>query len=120
MGFIPIFMQIKHDMSATTWLRKIFNNPGTSSAATAYDLWSADYDHQPGNLVLDLDEFIFIELLKETSLTGKIVVDIGCGTGRHWSKITSQKPEKTIGYDISKKMLERLKEKFPNAETYLS
>jgi hypothetical protein len=30
----------------------------------AYDLWSANYDAQPGNLKLDLDELLFYRLLK--------------------------------------------------------
>jgi ubiquinone/menaquinone biosynthesis C-methylase UbiE len=107
-------------MSTLPWFRKIFKNTNTTGAATAYDLWSADYDQQPGNLMLDLDEAIFSELLNESSLSGKVIVDIGCGTGRHWQKMSSLGPAKMIGYDISKKMLERLTQKFPGAETYLS
>ena len=54
----------------------------------AYDIWSHSYDAQPGNLVLDLDEMIFSTLLEDIDLEHKLVADIGCGTGRHWQKIS--------------------------------
>ena len=58
----------------------------------AYNLWSEQYDAQPGNLMLDLDEEIFANVLGKISLKDKTVIDIGCGTGRHWNRILSQKP----------------------------
>lgn len=96
----------------------IFPHKETDSRS-AYNLWAADYDHQPGNLMLDLDEVVFTELLKGISITGKQVADIGCGTGRHWSKIMSQHPACMIGYDVSEGMLEKLQQKYPSAETHL-
>ena len=86
--------------------------------AAAYDIWSGSYDEQPGNLMLDLDNMIFSGLLEKLSLKGKVAVDIGCGTGRHWPAILQHKPAKLLGYDVSSGMLSRLKEKFPSAETY--
>ena len=91
-----------------------------TEAAPAYDLWAANYDQQLGNLMLDLDEQIFSSLLANTSVKNKTVVDVGCGTGRHWQKIMQEKPARLIGFDVSRKMLNRLKEKFFTAETYLS
>lgn len=84
-------------------------------SAEAYDLWSSSYDSQPGNLMLDLDEVLFNKLLSNICLKGKTVADIGCGTGRHWTKILRQNPLNLTGFDVSAGMLSKLKEKFPEA-----
>jgi ubiquinone/menaquinone biosynthesis C-methylase UbiE len=80
-----------------------------------YDLWSENYDSQPGNLMLDFDEEVFTSLLDKVDLQGKSVADIGCGTGRHWSKIFAKTPASLEGFDVSTGMLHRLQEKFPSA-----
>jgi len=87
--------------------------------ALAYDQWSSGYDSQPGNLMLALDEQICSELLSETVIEGKIVADIGCGTGRHWAKIWDKRPARLIGLDVSAGMLAMLRQKYPEAETEL-
>jgi ubiquinone/menaquinone biosynthesis C-methylase UbiE len=84
-------------------------------AEQAYDLWAETYDSQPGNLMLDLDEEIFSALLQQVPLSGKKIADIGCGTGRHWGKILSRQPAMVKGFDISAAMLDKLKEKYPQA-----
>jgi ubiquinone/menaquinone biosynthesis C-methylase UbiE len=83
----------------------------------AYDLWSENYDAQPGNLMLDMDEVVFSELLAGVDLTGKQIADIGCGTGRHWPKILKDHPGNLTGFDVSQGMLNRLQAKFPDAHT---
>lgn len=83
----------------------------------AYDAWADTYDYQPGNLMLDLDEQLFTELVKNTDLKNKRVADIGCGTGRHWQKLYSLNPKLIIGFDVSEGMLNQLKRKFPAALT---
>jgi ubiquinone/menaquinone biosynthesis C-methylase UbiE len=105
-------------MSITSRIRQIFLAPKEHDPAPAYDLWAAAYDNQPGNLMLDLDEQVFGDLLSQSKIEGKVIADIGCGTGRHWTKIYGLRPARLIGYDVSAGMLARLKEKFPPAETY--
>lgn len=90
-----------------------------TDSRTAYDLWADTYDNQPGNLMLDLDEQVFSELLKAVDINGKQVADIGCGTGRHWPKIMDQNPARLVGFDVSEGMLNKLKKKFPGADTHL-
>lgn len=85
----------------------------------AYDQWSEAYDSQPDNLMLALDEQVTSALLEGISLQSKTIADIGCGTGRHWEKIRSGNPDKIIGFDVSAGMLAILKQKYPEAETYL-
>lgn len=89
------------------------------SPAVAYDLWASTYDTQPGSLIMDFDEEVFNSLLKSVDLKDKIVADIGCGTGRHWKKMLDQSPKQLIGYEVSVRMLNKLKEKFPEAVTHL-
>ncbi len=87
--------------------------------ALAYDQWSSGYDSQPGNLMLALDEQLCTGLLSETIINGRMVADIGCGTGRHWPKIMDKKPGRLIGLDVSAGMLAMLRQKYPTAETEL-
>lgn len=83
----------------------------------AYDLWAKQYDHQPGNLMLDLDEALFTRFLETVPVTDQVVADIGCGTGRHWKKILARKPQSLLGFDVSEQMLAELQRKYPQATT---
>jgi ubiquinone/menaquinone biosynthesis C-methylase UbiE len=84
----------------------------------AYDIWAEDYDAQPGNLMMDLDELLFAKILATIDIKNKQVADIGCGTGRHWAKIFENSPAGLTGFDVSPGMLAKLKEKFPAAKTH--
>jgi ubiquinone/menaquinone biosynthesis C-methylase UbiE len=90
-----------------------------SEPAAAYDIWALSYDHQPDNLMLALDEELCGGLLARTFVTRRVIVDIGCGTGRHWKKLFDRQPSRLIGYDVSAGMLDILRQKHPQAETYL-
>ncbi len=85
----------------------------------AYDIWAENYDAQPGNLMLELDERLLTRLLTGLPLENKTVADIGCGTGRHWSRIIEQDPAELTGFDVSPGMLAKLREKYPEAETHV-
>lgn len=87
--------------------------------AKAYDLWAPSYDAQPDNPILLLDGLLFKELLSATSLEGKRVVDIGCGTGRHWEALFRKNVAGCTGYEASTEMLRKVREKYPHAKTYL-
>ena len=89
-----------------------------TDAEKAYDLWSLSYDAQPDNLMLALDETLFSELIAKVDFHDKIVVDIGCGTGRQWKKIYAKQPARVIGYDVSEGMLRVLKDKYSDAQLY--
>ena len=98
-------------------LRKTSLSKTELAPEQAYEIWSENYDKQPGNLMLDLDERIFSDLIENIDLRNKEVADIGCGTGRHWQKIYSKSPSCLMGFDVSGSMLELLKSKFPYAHT---
>jgi ubiquinone/menaquinone biosynthesis C-methylase UbiE len=98
-------------------LHKFLSRNSELNPAKAYDIWSYSYDMQPGNLMLDLDEKIFSEMLRNINLENKVLADIGCGTGRHWQKIYEKKPALVMGFDVSSGMLKQLRRKFPEALT---
>lgn len=106
-------------MSFASRLKQIFSGTGEKDPAKAYDLWAAGYDAQPHNLVLALDQQVFTGLLQALPLAGKTIADVGCGTGRHWPLLLAGSPQRLCGFDVSAGMLEKLKEKYPQAETYL-
>jgi ubiquinone/menaquinone biosynthesis C-methylase UbiE len=106
-------------MSIASRIKSFLFQQREKDPGAAYDLWAAAYDNQPGNLMLDLDEGVFSELLNHTAVSGKIIADIGCGTGRHWNKLFAKQPARLTGYDVSIGMLAKLKEKYPAAETFL-
>ena len=84
----------------------------------AYDIWAENYDAQPGNLMMDLDELLFIKMLATIDVSNKQVADIGCGTGRHWARIFKNSPACLTGFDVSPGMLAKLRGKFPAAQIY--
>ena len=90
------------------------------SSCDAYRLWSAFYDDQPDNVVLYLEEKLFTEMISAVYINNKNILDIGCGTGRHWREILDKKPVHLTGVDNSKEMLNRLIEKFPGADVAVS
>lgn len=106
-------------MMINTLLHKIFHAQKITEPAPAYDWWAAGYDDQPGNLMLDLDEQVTGAFLENAIIKDKVVVDLGCGTGRHWGKIMALNPARLVGFDVSLGMLGKLRVKFPAAETFL-
>ena len=96
--------------------RKLFT-PGDTPPEKAYNLWAIAYDNQPDNLMLALDEELFSFFNERVAFKNKVIVDVGCGTGRHWKKIVDQQPQQLTGYDVSAGMLQMLKLKFPDTIT---
>lgn len=98
--------------NALQWFHKGFRQtPVESDPERAYDLWAASYDHQPENLVLFLETGLFASLISSEDMAGKIIYDVGCGTGRHWPNIISSGPAAITGFDVSEEMLQALRRK---------
>ena len=94
--------------------------PRRLSPVEGYNRWAANYDAQPDNVVFALESPLFRQMLALTPIEGNNVVDIGCGTGRHWPEILSQRPAEITGVDPSARMLERLQTHYPDARTICS
>jgi ubiquinone/menaquinone biosynthesis C-methylase UbiE len=90
------------------------------SPVEGYDRWAATYDVQADNVVFALESPLFSEMLALAPIEGNNVVDIGCGTGRHWPEILLRNPAAITGVDPSPKMLQRLQAHYPDARTICS
>jgi ubiquinone/menaquinone biosynthesis C-methylase UbiE len=84
-----------------------------------YKIWSESYDDEKDNLMLTYDEIILKTLLSKIDLSGKTILDYGCGTGRNWFELLKHDPDRIIGCDISSEMIDRLKRKYSFAESFL-
>lgn len=69
-----------------------------------YALWAKSYDALPNPLVA-LEQRVLEPLLP--SLAGKVVVDLGCGTGRWLARLSSRGAGLHLGVDLSQPMLEQ-------------
>ncbi|HKP32928.1 MAG TPA: class I SAM-dependent methyltransferase [Chitinophagaceae bacterium] len=98
---------------------KLLGKPVATQSEKAYDLWANSYDNQPDNLMMHLDNEVFTSALSAVKGTNEIIVDVGCGTGRHWPELIARKPSKVVGFDSSPGMLDILRKKFPKAEAHL-
>ncbi len=94
------------------------HNPKPMDPEKAYDLWAKEYDSEEDNLVFFFENEILNNLLEKINLNGTMILDYGCGTGRNWERLFLHNPKEIIGCDVSKVMLEQLKKKFPDAQTY--
>jgi ubiquinone/menaquinone biosynthesis C-methylase UbiE len=91
-----------------------FQSKSPLTPADGYDLWAPTYDNGD-NLLLTLDELVFGNLISNVAIAEKRVLDVGCGTGRHWARILARSPAALSGVDASNGMLDRLREKYPQA-----
>jgi len=74
----------------------------------AYTLWSETYD-SVANPLLALEERYLWPMLP--SLTGRTVLDLGCGTGRLLNRLSSSGAGQYLGVDLSAAMLARAAKK---------
>ena len=77
-----------------------------------YASWAPSYD-EPGNQLIDLEQPVVREILD--GLPRGVALDAACGTGRHTAYLASL-GHTVIGVDTSAAMLERAREKVPDAE----
>ena len=84
--------------------------PSGQSAENAayYDHWASVYDRYP-NPTVAADELEFPA--RYAHLQGKSVLEIGCGTGRHTSRLLAQ-GNRVVGVDLSPGMLAEARKKF--------
>lgn len=73
-----------------------------------FALWSGDYDDSP-NPMLSLEERFLTPLLP--GISGRDVLDVGCGTGRWLARLADSNPLSLSGIDFSPEMLARARQK---------
>jgi ubiquinone/menaquinone biosynthesis C-methylase UbiE len=81
-----------------------------SDIAAAYDDWAETYDTD-----LNRTRDLAAEVLKQAGLelTGRKVIEVGCGTGRNTPWLAEQAAE-IVALDFSKQMLARARERVPD------
>ena len=94
------------------------NLPPAVSSAEGYERWAANYDDQPDNPALVLEERVFGALLGNLEIRNLRILDFGCGTGRHWPRLRDGAPGALEGVDLAQAMLDRLTQKFPGERVY--
>ena len=73
----------------------------------AYSLWAKNYPPRPHNPLMELEQHTVLSLLPDVS--GRRVLDAGCGTGRYLQALKSRGAF-AIGMDLSAAMLTRARE----------
>ncbi|QLY26672.1 bifunctional 2-polyprenyl-6-hydroxyphenol methylase/3-demethylubiquinol 3-O-methyltransferase UbiG [Bdellovibrio sp. KM01] len=88
------------------------NRKNAHNVQDGYDIWAAHYDHYP-NPTVATDEMGFPNFWCHHS--GKKVLEIGCGTGRHTKKWL-EAGNSVTAIDISPKMLAVARGKIPSSQ----
>jgi malonyl-CoA O-methyltransferase len=76
----------------------------TLDPQAAYAMWAATYPPRPHNPLMEIEQQAVLSLLPD--LTGKTVLDAGCGTGRYLRALGAL-GARPIGIDLSSAMLAR-------------
>lgn len=79
----------------------------TASVRAGYDRWASWYDHD-GNPLIALEEPVVDRMCGD--VTGKRVIDLGCGTGRHALRL-ADRGASVVGVDFSEGMLAEARRK---------
>jgi ubiquinone/menaquinone biosynthesis C-methylase UbiE len=81
------------------------------SAREGYDRWAPSYDQSP-NPVVAMDEIVLGRRIAEMAdqISGQVVIDAGCGTGRHTLRL-ARAAARVIAMDFSSQMLSRVADK---------
>ena len=106
-------------MTIAKILRDKFNPVRVLSPKIAYQLWAPTYDECSDNAVLYLEEQSVLPLLDEVLIRGKLVIDFGCGTGRHIRHFLDKSARQVIGLDFSRHMLSVANGKLDSSEVLL-
>lgn len=93
--------------------------PRVLAPVEAYERWAATYDAERDSFFLREESSLLRSLLRELPLRGARVLDVGCGTGRHWPELYALEPATLVGADASPAMLARLRARYPSAPTHL-
>ena len=98
-------------------LRRLLpDQPADLDPRDAYELWADTYDDNAGNAVLLAEANCVRPLIESHQLSGKRVLDAGCGTGRYVQFLLGRHPATLIAFDPSSNMVQKAKEKVQEGE----
>ena len=75
-------------------------------STNGYALWAPTYSPRPHNPLMELEQRALLELLPE--VTGKVALDLACGSGRYLATLIKRGASQAVGLDISSQMLARV------------
>jgi malonyl-CoA O-methyltransferase len=84
-----------------------------------YGLWAETYDDRQGNALLYAEHRTVYPLVEKINVSGKRVLDAGCGTGRYIELLRQFKPGTLAGLDFAPPMIALAKAKFHDPATSL-
>jgi len=87
------------------------------SPKEGYDLWALTYS-QESNPIKDLSNRFVESMLPD--LSGKSVLDAGCGTGHFCTYAQKHKANRILGIDFSQVMIDQAKKNCPSVQFYCS
>lgn len=107
------------------WRRRLFDyiktkigyGPTMLEPLEAYQRWASTYDDQNDNALFYAEQSALYPILEQSSLTGKNILDAGCGTGRYIDLMSRFRPDAIDGIDVSARMIEVAKAKFQHDPT---
>ena len=92
-------------------INRLHNRVRMLSPRHAYQAWANSYDQRENNALLHAEEKALVPLLDAVNLSGKDVIDFGCGTGRYLSRCCGRNARSIVGVDFSHEMLARASQK---------
>lgn len=88
-----------------SWLSSLARGPALLEVGDGYARWAPTYPREPANEMMRLDQREVLRLLPE--VTGRSVLDVGCGTGRYLQLLTERGAARVVGLDPEPAMLAR-------------
>jgi len=79
-------------------------NPAPIDILTGYAHWAKNYPAEAHNPLMEVEQRTMMSLLPD-NLSGKICLDLACGSGRYMSILQERRAKKAIGLDYSPNML---------------
>jgi malonyl-CoA O-methyltransferase len=75
------------------------------AAPAAYALWAPTYESVPHNPLMRVEQAAMVDLLPD--VTGRVVLDAACGTGRYLHLLAARGAARRVGIDLTRDMLVR-------------
>ena len=97
----------------SAWYRRLFDSKTkVLDPCRAYELWAETYDDRQGNALLYAEHRTVYPLVEKIHVSGKRVLDAGCGTGRYIQLLRQFKPCTLAAIDFAPSMIALAKAKF--------
>src|SRR5438093_11990796 len=99
----------------SVWYRRLFGGETkVLDPCDGYDLWAETSDDRQVNALLYAEHRTVYPLVEKVRISGRRVLDAGCGTGRYTEILSRFNPCTLAGTDFAPKMIEVAKTKFPD------